>query len=162
MYLLHNIGEKINSNYNTREEVSSSTGPLSFDGVYKSVYQNRDLLEGRDTILFITGDYVGKNNSFDAPMPPEDFCDWNEIMEMVTEYHCALGWHTWSHPDLTKMSYEDILLEVTPPFPMLHFAYPYGRFNEEVIEAVQSAGFQYGFSVTEGNGSAYQILRKYL
>ena len=61
MYLLHNIGKRINSNYNTINEVLNNDH-LSFDGVYQNVWENRNLLIGKDIILFVTGDFVGKDN----------------------------------------------------------------------------------------------------
>ena len=108
------------------------------------------------------GDYVGKTNKFDIGQPLERYCDWNQIMELVEIYNCRLGWHSWSHRDLTTLSEQEILKEVIPPIPMDVFAYPYGKFNDKVIEAVKIAGFKEAYSVTEGDGSEYQRLRAYL
>lgn len=161
-FLLHNIGElKHNSNYNRPEEVKNAEGLLTFDGVYRNVYENRNLLEGKEVILFVMGNYVGKDNSFDAGQPLEKLCDWNEIMELVYR-GTKLGWHSWSHRDLTTLSNDELLLEVTPPFPMDYFAYPYGKFDWRVIEAVKDAGYKEAFSVTEGDDSQFQRLRRYL
>lgn len=168
MILLHNIGQSpssnpaVASNYNTREQILNCNEPISFDGIYWNVYINRDVLKDKDVTLFVMGDYVGKDNSFDVGMPNEQYCDWNEIMELVKEYKCKLGWHTWSHPDLTTLSYSDILKEVTPPFPMEDFAYPYGRYNEEVIKAVKEAGYKRAWSVTQGTDDIYSLKRNYL
>lgn len=163
MVILHNISrEKFNSNYNTPEEVDNYTGPLTFDGVYYNVYLNQGLLEGREVTLFVMGDYVGKTNAFDIDQPLERYCDWNQIMELVEIYNCRLGWHTWSHKDLTTLTDQEILKEVVPPIPMEVFAYPYGKFDDRVIEIVKQAGYKEAFSVTEGDGSEYQRLRKYL
>ncbi len=161
IYLLHNIGEPINSNYNSPEQISASRGELTFDGIYKNVYEHRHILKDRDVTLFVMGNYVGKDNSFDKPMPLEKYCDWNEIMELVN-IGCKLGWHTWSHPDLTTLSYEEVLKEVTPPFPMESFAYPYGKFNDTVIKAVKEAGFKKAYTVVSGDETDYQIPRFYL
>lgn len=164
LVLLHNIttGSKPNSNYNTRDEIRAATGRLTFDGVYKNVYEHRDVLRGKNSILFVTGAYVGKDNSFDVGMPREMFCDWNEIMELVIDFGCKLGWHTWTHPDLTRLSAEEALREIKPPFPMDYFAYPYGRYNASVINAVKAAGFKDAWSVTQGNGQPFQRRRNYL
>ena len=162
-YLLHNIGNLKNANYNTREEVLKAEGLLTFDGVYKNVWENRDVLEGKDVILFVMGDYVGKDNSFDTKMPLEELCDWNQIMDLVINYGCHLGWHTWSHRDITKLSYDEIRNEVTPPFPMDYFSFPYGKFNQSVYAATANAGFEYAFGAGKwGDGSRYQLKRKYL
>jgi hypothetical protein len=130
--------------------------------VYKSVYDNRDVLVGKDVTLFVMGSYAGGDNSFDTGSPLEYFCDWNEIMDLVTGLRCKLGWHTWTHPDLTGLAYSDLIREVTPPFPMDYFAYPYGKFNARVIRAVKSTGFKEAWSVFCGDGTGFQRRRRYL
>jgi len=164
MRLLHNIGPRVNSNYNTIEEILADNESLTFDGVYLNVYEHREQLRGKDVTLFVMGAYVGKDNSFDTGMPLEKFCTWEQIEEMVRDYGFKLGWHTWSHPDLTKCSDEQLLHEVTPPsgFPRNSIGYPYGSFDRRVIDAVKAAGFKEGISVTHGDDSRYQRLRKYL
>ena len=58
--------------------------------------------------------------------------------------------------------------EITPPFPMRYFAYPYGKFNDLVIECVKDAGFEKAWSVTQGSQDPnekdwrYKIYRPYL
>lgn len=162
MILLHNIGRRVNSNYNSRQEVMACDEALSCDGVYKSIYDNMDILAGKDVTLFVMGDYVGLDNHFDAGQIVERLCNWSEIIELVTKFKCKMGWHTWSHPDLTALAYQDVVREITPPFPMDYFAYPYGKFNAHVIEAVRRAGFKEAWGVFRGDGTAYQRTRRYL
>lgn len=161
MKLLHKIGPKINENYNTREEIIACDEPLSFDGVYVSVWENRDILAGKDVTLFVMGGYIGADNSFDKGQPYERLCDETQLKELV-DIGCKIGWHTWTHQDLTRVDDMLLELEVTPPYPMSDFAYPYGRFNQRVIDAVKKAGFKRAYSVIKGNGSEYQLLRSYL
>ncbi len=165
MLILHNIGLKLNSNYSTPEQVAATNERLSFDGVYENVWRHQHLLAKKragPTILFIMGKYVGGDNSFDAPMPPEKYCDWNQIMDLVIKYGCELGWHTWTHPNLTLLTDERLIQEITPPFPMKHFAYPYGNLNGRVVAAVEKAGYQEAWSVNEGDGTVFQRHRRYL
>ena len=116
------------------------------------------------------GDYVGKDNSFDLPHVPklEKYCTWDEIHEMADTLNFKIGWHTWSHPDLTKLSRTEIMQEITPPFPMKYFAYPYGKFNNLVIDCVKEAGYEMAWSVTQGSQNpneedwTYKIYRPYL
>lgn len=163
MVIFHCISsEKLSSNHNSQADVLLAEGPISFDGVYYSVYLNQYVLEGKDVILFVTGDYVGGDNSFDTGQPFEKFCDWNQIMELVTIYGCKLGWHTKSHRDLTTLTGPEIASEITPPFPMDYLAYPYGKFNEQVLELTRLAGYKEAFSVTEGDDSPLQRLRRYV
>lgn len=168
MILLHNIGvspssdPRIASNYNTREEILACNEPLSFDGIYKNVYDNMDVLEGKDVTFFIVGDLVGKDNTFDAGMPYEEYCTWDQIMEMVKHYKIKLGWHSWSHRDLSKIVYSEVIKEVTPPFPMTDFAYPYGNFDSDTKRALRQLGYERGWSVTQGDGTDLALKRQYL
>ena len=94
-------------------------------------------------------------------MPLERFCDWNQIMDLVN-IGGKLAWHGKSHKNLTKLSYDEIVEEVTPPFLMNYFAYPHGKFNSVVIDILKKAGFKQAFSVNRGANSEYRLLRKYL
>lgn len=163
MILAHQISpNKINSNFNTREEILKSTGPISFDGVYKNVYENRDILKDRDVILFVMGDYVGKDNSFDIKQPLTEMCNWNEIMDLAINHGCKLGWHTWSHPDLTTLSLDEVVKECTPPFKMDYFAYPHGRYNDMIKNIIEDLNYKNAWSVTQGDNTPFALCRHYL
>ena len=170
MVLAHNIGTENHSNYHTREQILACNDLIGFDGIYKNVYDNRDVLEGKSGVFFVMGDYVGKDNSFDLAHVPklEKYCTWDEIHEMAETLNFKIGWHTWSHPDLTKLSRTEIMQEITPPFPMKYFAYPYGNFNNLVIDCVKEAGYEMAWSVTQGSQNpneedwTYKIYRPYL
>lgn len=162
MKLLHNIGERLNSNYNTREEILACDDELSFDGIYHNVFRNNDVLRGKKVTLFVMGAYVGGDNSFDAGMPLEKYCSWDEVIALADTLRAEIGWHTWTHRDLTTLSDEELAREVQPPFPMKAFAYPHGRFDDRVIAAVKSAGYERAYGVFNGDGSPYQMTRSYL
>jgi hypothetical protein len=168
MFLFHNIGERINSNYNTREEVLTAKGPISFDGIYLNVYENRDVLVGKDVTLFVMGGYVGLDNSFDLRANPniglklEKYCNWPQIFELKEKYGCKLAWHTWTHRNLGDLKEEGIRMELfRPPNIDPILAYPHGTFNEQIIEIAKDMGYTEAWSVTQGDGSAYQRKRKY-
>ncbi len=170
MRLLHNIGEIGHPNYNTPEEILACNEPLSFDGVYRNVFENRKLLKGKSGILFIMGNYAGKDNRFDLANVPrlEKYCTWGEVLQICNEFGFDIGWHTYNHPDLTRLTEEEIMKEVIPPIPMKYFAYPYGRFNDLVIDCVKKAGFEKAYSVTQGSMNPddkdyqFKIYRDYL
>lgn len=160
MILAHNIGEKINSNYNTLEEILSCDEPISFDGIYRNVYESWEKISNKNITLFVMGDYIGKDNSFDVGQPLEKLCTLSEILEMKG---AKLGWHSWTHRDLTTLSDDEIRMELTAPVMFKrYFAYPYGKFNDRVVELVKEAGYQEAYSVTEGDNSQFQKLRRYL
>lgn len=162
--LLHNIGTINHPNYNTREEIQALPPDtlLTFDGIYKNVYENRDLLVGRPVILFIIGSVVGKDNTFNTGVPREEYCSWAELFELQ-DMGCELAWHTQTHPNLTEVTDDWLSYEITPPrnIPMKSFAYPYGKFNDKVLKEVKKH-FTYAYAVNEGDNSNYQINRKYI
>lgn len=166
MRLLHNIGTFHHSNYNTREHVAACQEQLSFDGIYLNVWENRDLLLNRKekTILFVMGNYIGEDNKFDMHngLPFERYCNWYQLLTLERSYNCELAWHTYSHQDLTKLTDQEVLDEITPPFPMRFLAYPYGAVNERVASLAASVGYEAAYSVNQGNGSPFQLNRRYL
>lgn len=166
MWLLHNIKESpsnlphIRANYNTREQIMRTEGTLTFDGVYQNVWENRDILKGREVILFIMGGYIGLDNTFDEGMPFERYCDWDQIMDLVNQ-GAKLGWHTRTHKDLTTLDEIEIEEEVKPPFQMEHFAYPYGRYDQRVINIVKKY-FKKGYAVDRTDNTEFTIPRWYV
>lgn len=170
MKLAHNIGYHNHPNYNTPEQILACNEPIGFDGIYLNVFQNMELLKGKTGILFVMGDYVGGDNTFDLPNVPalEKYCTWSEIFEIQRNTSFEIGWHTWSHPDLTTLSRQRIIDEITPPFPMDTFAYPYGRFNQLVIDCVKEMGYKKAYSVIQGSTNPsepdyqYKIFRDYI
>lgn len=163
MKLLHRIGDrKFGSNFNTLEEILACNEPLSFDGVYTEVYDNREALKGRDITLFFCGGLVGKDNSFDVDQPYGKYCDWNQLFDLHLNYGMDLGYHSWSHKDLTRVTDQDELVkEIKPPFPMTQFAYPYGYFDDLVMHHV-SAYYLLAWSVYQGTGHQHAQRRTHL
>ena len=164
MKLAHCIGVEKHSNYNTRDQILACNDNIGFDGIYLNVYENKDVLIGKSGIMFVMGDYMGKDNTFDLPNVPklEKYCTLEQVKELCKEYDFEIGWHTWSHRDLTKLTKEEIIKEITPPFPMKYFAYPYGRYNDMVIQCVKEAGYEKAYSVNKTNGTQWTIPRPYL
>lgn len=162
MILLHNIGPRVNSNYNDLREILACNEPLSFDGIYHNVFDHREALRGKDVTLFVMGDYMGKDNSFDKGMPLEFYCDWNEVVELCRVLGAKLGWHTWSHRNLCELPDAEVRKELTPPFPMKYLAYPYGNVDTRVARIAQEMGYEAAWSVTQGDNSKFQRRRRYL
>lgn len=176
-FILHNICadtdiKRHDPNYNTRSELASlpMDALITFDGVYRNVWENRDLLINRNVILFVTGAYIGGTNHFDVPAwlkttrqwHYERFCDWNQIMEL-SEMGCKIGWHSQTHRNLTIIKNDtELAWEFKPPFPMASFAYPYEVFDQRVIDATKAAGFKYGYSVRHGDDTPFQITRTFI
>jgi peptidoglycan/xylan/chitin deacetylase (PgdA/CDA1 family) len=80
---------------------------------------------------------------------------WDMISIMVRQ-GIILGSHTTSHALLTSETAETTCMELRESkheletrlgMPIHHFAYPDGRFNGAVVEAVRSAGYRYAFGI---------------
>lgn len=164
-YLFHNIGNVNNRNYHKREQfLGIKDSVVTFDGIYRNVWENRDVIRtlldnNNKVILFVSTGFVGGNNMFDI-MPYEQFATWDQIMELVM-MGCKLGHHTITHRDLTKLNDDELEKEIKPPFNMDYFAYPYGYFNDRVINVVKKY-YKEAFVVFTGDDSPYQITRKML
>lgn len=164
MYLLHRIGPRVSSNFNTMAEVLASTGPISFDGIYRSVYAYADDLHCKtDVTLFVMGNYIGGDNRFDRGETFATYCTWDENIEMCTKHGWKLGWHSWSHPDLTQLDDNAVRREIASPFRMDYFAYPHGRVDARVAKLVEEAGYKEAWAAgPHGDGSQFQRKRQYL
>ena len=151
-----------NTNFNTQKEVFESEGPISFDGVYKNIWKHRSAYLGRGGIIFIVGDWIGKDNSVDVEkhgQPLLEMAGREEIGGLVT-LGFELGWHTWSHPDLTQCSEKEILQELACDGGYKkHFAYPYGKHDERVRRLVELVGFENAWVLGNGDNSQFQRRR---
>lgn len=91
--------------------------------------------------VFVVGNNVGASDEF---LSEKDF-------DVIKKHGGFIGWHTWSHPDLTKLSKSEIKKELTNPYGVDILAYPCWKTNETVIEIAKSLGYKYCRS---GNGFA--------
>lgn len=134
---------------------------ITFDGVYENVYHNAfPILKefGYPFELFVTGKYVGGNNAFDYIEPLANFANWDQV-NIMEQNGGTLQYHSFSHPDLTQVELEHLKKEIAPPFSCNFFAYPYGKFNKEVLDLVKRY-YRGALAVNIGDNSPYQLLRK--
>ncbi len=173
MKVLHQIGDRaLGGNFNTLEEILAHDGPISFDGVYMSVYENYKALKGKDVTLFFSGKYLGGDNSFDVGQPLSRFCTLEQIREMSDYLDAEIGYHGWAHLDCTKLSDAEVLRELFCPFSQdqtwiaplrASFAWPYGECDERTSQLARRMGYQEAWSVApKGDNSQFQKHRHYL
>ncbi len=166
MILLHQIGARINSNFNEIGEILLCNDThLSFDGIYESVYKNYKKLLGKRITFFVMGSFVGGDNKFDVMQPLSNYCTWEQVREMAEFLDADIGFHSWTHRDLTMLSDAEVREEVMPPDgpgTMKTFAYPFGAVNKRVAAIVEAAGYEKAYSVFQGDNSDFQLNRKYL
>lgn len=136
---------------------------ITFDDAYQSVIRYAfPVLQKYDftaTIFPIT-DFVGKKNKWDLNLGWRTFThlDWGQLRQLA-----AAGWevgsHTATHPDLTRSHSQKIsnelagsrkVLEDQIGKPVEMLAYPFGRYNSEVIRLAVAAGYRGGCTMRFG------------
>lgn len=119
---------------------------ITFDDGYRSVYDHAMPVMARYgmqfTVFLTTG--IGAVRA-DARLPAfngREMLSWREVREMRAAGH-HIGAHTLSHPDLTRLSDEQVRHELVGSKRRIEdalgdavssFAYPYGRFDPRVRE----------------------------
>lgn len=131
-------------------------GPISFDGVYTSVYNHYRALKGKDVTFFFSGKYLGGNNSFDVGQPLSTFCTWDEILEMAEYLDAKIGYHGWAHLRCPTLTEKEIVHELTPIdlAEGCSLAWPYGDYDERCIKIARDLGYSEAWSVFPKGGDA--------
>jgi GT2 family glycosyltransferase len=135
---------------------------ITFDGPYSVIleYAAPELFRrGIPFEVYVIGDYINGNNSFDTVEPLTDFCNLEEIQTLI-DLGGRLQWHTRTHQLGDSPSTESILWEFTPPrdlvkrFPnhFKHFAYPHGSANTEMRRIAKTL-FDSAASVDDGDSN---------
>ena len=80
-----------------------------------------------------------------------------------------VGAHTMTHPDLTSMSPAQAWAQIADSKKTLEalleeavtsFAYPYGRYDSALKDAVRSAGYSLAFATEQGDGDPLALARR--
>ncbi len=145
---------------------------ITFDDGRKSVYTETFSFLKKQNIkatIFITTDWIdGKN----IPKVEQysDFMSWKEIKELHKE-GWIVGSHGKSHKDLTFVEEELLRKELTESKNMLekkigtnivHFAYPYGHYDEKVKRTVLESGYETISTIDEGFTGTKLHLKRYI
>ncbi|MGI6595158.1 MAG: polysaccharide deacetylase family protein [Candidatus Ratteibacteria bacterium] len=124
-------------------------------------------------LIFLTVNYTGTGNIFERYKDREKdrFLNWKEIKQM-SEKGVIFGSHSLSHPHLTCLDNKKLWEELHTSKKMIednigrevpYFCYPYGDFNNKVIEKVKEAGYKYAFVTPLGDkkieNTSYTLLR---
>jgi len=127
---------------------------LTFDDSYESVFLHAyPLLRSygfRGTLFVITG-FVGTTNTWDVNTGGILFrhLTWPQISRLADDGF-EIGSHTVHHPDLTRIGPEKMNRELIQSREILSarlgrmidvIAYPFGRYNQSVLDASRAAGY---------------------
>jgi len=98
--------------------------------------------------------------------------DWKQIIELSKDTLCTIGSHTVTHAALDKLNdiqaYKELqqskeTIEKHINNSVMHFAYPYGRVSDEVVEMISKIGYKTATLANGGNirnkGQINQIKR---
>ena len=105
---------------------------------------------------FIVPKFIGKTNAWDAKQ--FKLMDRSQIKEWICE-GMGIGSHSYSHSDLTKINKKQIESEVEKSKKYLEdefqikinsFCYPYGKFNDVVINALKQNHYKRAFTTSRG------------
>ncbi len=117
---------------------------------------------GLTAAIFVVAATLDRGHSVDwvddPPKFPLETLTRDQIQAMVTE-GIHIGSHSLFHKDLTKLSYEDcvddlttsrLILEEVVNGPVPYLAYPRGFWNDTVAKAAETAGYSAAFSLPTG------------
>ncbi|NOY88099.1 MAG: polysaccharide deacetylase family protein [FCB group bacterium] len=108
-------------------------------------------------LIFISSYYIGKNNKWDYSYLFQNTPHLNrEDIKYLSELGADFGSHGHHHRSLTKLSLsslgeelrvsKDIIENITKK-EVISISYPFGRFNQQVMENVKEAGYHFGFTM---------------
>jgi peptidoglycan/xylan/chitin deacetylase (PgdA/CDA1 family) len=137
---------------------------LTFDDGYVDNYEGAflPLVESKiNATWFITTDCIGKHSHWTGSLSPQTQMLTVEQLFQMEKAGMEIGSHTCSHPDLTTLSYQQQLDEMTKSKLILEsiihskissFAYPYGKYNADSIVAVKDSDYQMACTTTARPG----------
>ncbi len=139
---------------------------LTFDDGFASVYEHAlpvlSSLGLPATVFLVAQTLTASGQRVDWVDDPPDEGLATLNLDQVREMQSAgfsFESHSWSHADLTQLSFEDCvrdlresreLLESLLGHPVRLLAYPRGRHNEAVRAAARRAGYSHAFTLPEG------------
>ena len=138
---------------------------LTFDDGFLGVYEHAfPLLSqmGWPATVFLVSGLIGKKDAWTNRENPSGETYpllGREEIEAMARGGISFQSHSRSHPDLTQLSGPALMEELAGARrdledllgrPVPYLAYPYGRYDENVLDAVKACGYAAAFSVQPG------------
>lgn len=119
---------------------------LTFDDGYAD-FKSRALPAigkfGAPATVFVVGsDHAAQQHLDAVPLLTEV-----ELDALRANPSIEVGYHSKTHPNFTKLTGEELVREVEPPFPSRYFAYPGGNHSKEAVQALKVAGYTAAFTI---------------
>lgn len=135
---------------------------ITFDDAFVSIIENAIPILRKYELP--AGIFVPVNNLARKPCwkMPENYPDKKEIVmskeqvEQLDKEGFEMFSHTLSHPELAEISFEQLKCEIVESkqkleemlaHEVMSISYPYGSYNNEVLEVAINAGYRYGFTI---------------
>ena len=146
---------------NSQENLPEKTVLISFDDGYENNFAAAQALHKRGMCAtwFIVSNDIGGTCSWNDPgSTPKSMLSQEQLLEMDT-MGMEIGAHTMSHCKLATVSQDQVKEEVTGSKSRLtqvmgkeviSFCYPYGSHNDDVVEAVREAGYEFACVTING------------
>ena len=152
---------------------------ITFDDGYQDFYDNAyPVLRAYryPSTVFLVSDLVGKENLWDYEKVHvrKKLINWDTILNLKGE-GVTFGSHSKTHSFLSILSKEDIAKEIKDSksfleerlqLPIEFFCYPYGDYNEEIIDMVKGSGYKGALSTKRGlvrrNDNRFEIRRLFV
>lgn len=128
---------------------------VTFDDAFESVLHNAlPELERRGipSTIFVISDVLGKEVGWEGY--PGRTMSAEQLMALPSD-RVRIGSHTVSHPLLTSLKEKEakqelheskVRLEQLLPYPITSFSFPYGAFNERLVQWCREAGYKRTFT----------------
>ncbi len=126
---------------------------LTFDDGYRGVLERALpalLARGFRATVFVVADRIGAVNDWDGETPGEPLLSADEI-RALHRAGIEIGSHGATHRALTVLDAAELAREIASSretlekvtgAPVTSFCYPYGDFDDRVVEAVKAAGYR--------------------
>lgn len=147
-----------------KRNLPRKTVAITFDDGYEdnySVAYPHLKLYGLPATIFVALNYSEKHLLSDGRCVLPKMLNWNEIREM-SQNNISIGAHTLTHRDLVNADLEEARNEILTSKEEIerqigkkvdYFAYPFNRYNDELVKLVRTLGFR---GVFGGTGTIQQ------
>lgn len=163
--------------YIEQKNLNSKYVIITFDDAYTSVYEFAFPILKKyhfKATIFVITNYVGDRNKWDYNIFRFELlhCTWEQLRHLVSE-GWEIGSHTATHRNLKALSNGEVWSEIKTSKELIEnkiresvniISYPFGKFDNRIIELVKKAGYiggcTLGQNLPKNQNYPYAIFRR--